>query len=103
MDIGVDITLISRFNDRSEKFINTILTEEERKIYDALKEERKKVFLATRWASKEAIFKATQDRNYLGYSILNEENGKPYVLNHPEIKISISHDGDFVVAFVQLY
>lgn len=102
MDVGVDLTVISRFKDRSDKFIDKVLTNEEKLIFNRLNNDRKIVFLATRWACKEAIFKATQDNKYLEYSILNNDNGKPYVLNHPEIKISISHDGDYAIAFVQI-
>ncbi len=100
MDIGVDITGISRFKNRKERFVNCILTEEELRLYHTLSEEKKPVFLATRWACKEAIFKATQNKNYLQYSILNDTNGKPYVQNEPKMHISISHESDTVIAFV---
>lgn len=100
MKIGVDIACISRFKKVDEHFINRVLTAEESKVYDDLPTEKKILFLAGRWASKEAIFKALNNPNYLNYSILNDNNGRPYVLNHPEINISLSHDGDYVVSFV---
>lgn len=100
MKIGVDIAYIPRFKDVDEHFIKRILTDDEMIQYQKLSSEKKILFLAGRWASKEAIYKANNNNEYLHYSILNEENGKPYVKNHPEIKISISHDNDYVVAFV---
>lgn len=100
MRIGVDIAYIPRFKDVDEHFIKRILTNDEIIQYQKLSSEKRILFLAGRWASKEAIYKANNKNDYLHYTILNEENGKPYVKNHPEIKISISHDNDYVVAFV---
>lgn len=102
-DVGIDLTTISRFRDKDDHYARCYLTPSEFQIYASLKEQTsKEVFLATRWASKEAIFKATQDPNFTSYSILNEANGKPYVADHPEMKLSISHDGDMAVAIVIL-
>ncbi len=99
-DIGIDITSINRFVDFKPNYIDRILTIEEKQIFNSLSNEKKATFLATRWAAKEAIFKATQDNKYLSYSILNDENGKPYILNHQELKISISHEDNLVIAIV---
>lgn len=100
MEIGVDIVLISRFEGKDEHYVKLLLTEEEFAVYSKLSDKKRPVFLATRWAGKEAVFKVTQDSNFLSYSVLNDENGKPYIAGHPELKISISHDGGFVVAEV---
>lgn len=100
LEVGIDMTLISRFESRKERFIRTILTEKEYQVYAELPSQLKPRFLATRWACKEAIFKATQDQHYLEYSILNDEKGKPYVWNHLEMKVSISHEKDTVIAIV---
>lgn len=100
LDVGIDITSIKRFENRKEKFIRCILTEEEYSIYKDLSPNKMCVFLATRWACKEAIFKATEDSKYLEYSILNSPTGKPYILNHPNMRVSISHEGDTVIAIV---
>ena len=78
-------------------FDNDDLTE---RIKATLKQ--KKEYLAGRFASKEAIFKATQDINYLDYAILHGPNGVPYVLHHPEIQISISHSRTIAIAFVEV-
>lgn len=98
--IGTDIVYIPRI-ELKESFIRYILTDEEYFEYALINnDKRRKEYIAGRFASKEAIFKATQDKNYLSYSILNKEDGRPYIKDHPEIQISISHDGDYVVAFV---
>ena len=100
MNIGIDIVKISRFENKDIHFIKRVLTEKELLVYNNLIEEKKTQYLASRWASKEAIFKANKDEHYLSYSILNKENGEPYVDGHEEIKISISHDGEYAVASV---
>lgn len=98
--IGIDLVEIARVELR-DSFLNTVLTEEERKEYEELKaDKRRKEYVAGRFASKEAIFKVTQDPAYLHYSILHDESGKPYVRDHPELEISIAHDGGMAVAVV---
>lgn len=100
MNIGIDLAKISRFENKSDHFIKKILTKKELLVYNNLLEEKKTQYLASRWASKEAIYKANKDEHYLSYSILNKDNGEPYVDGHEEIKISISHDGEYVIASI---
>ncbi len=100
MNIGIDIVKISRFENKDIHFIKRVLTEKELLVYNNLLEEKKAQYLASRWASKEAIYKANHDEHYLSYSILNKDNGEPYADGHEEIKISISHDGEYAVASV---
>jgi len=100
MEVGIDTTRISRFTKKSEQFIKKILTEREYKTYISLDEKQRVVYLAVRWACKEAIFKATQDKDYFKYTILNYESGKPYVLDYEKYKLSITHEGDYVTAIV---
>lgn len=100
MEIGVDITKISRFANKDEHFIHRILGESELKEYLSLTDEKKIIYLASHFALKEALFKSTQDEHYLKYQFLHDEKGKLYCLNHPEIKVSLSHDDDLVIAFI---
>lgn len=100
MKIGIDLTLVTRFSNLDDHFVERFLTEDEQIIYKKVLDKNKKYFLAGRWASKEAIFKALNNSDYLHYAILNDKNGKPYVKDHPEIKISISHDGDYAISMV---
>ena len=101
--IGIDVVSVERIDLTNSRFIEMILTEEERQelaLYSA--ESRKKEYIAGRFAAKEAIFKASQDRDYLRYSILHGPSGRPYVKDHPEIDVSISHDGRIAAAVVQI-
>lgn len=98
--IGIDLVEIARVELR-DSFLNRILSEEERKEYALIgSEKQKKEYAAGRFAAKEAIFKATQDPGYLQYSILHDASGKPYVKDHPELEISIAHDGGIAAAVV---
>lgn len=100
MEIGVDLTTVSRFNNIKKHFIKRMLTDIEYDLYLKCKKENRTEFLAARWAVKEAIFKANNDIGYLHYSLLHKENGKPYILDHPEIKVSLSHEKDTLIALV---
>ncbi len=101
--VGTDIVYIPRI-ELKETFIRYILTEDEYSEYSLINQDtRRKEYIAGRFASKEAIFKATQDKEYLSYSILNKDDGRPYVKDHPEIEISISHDGDYALAFIIIF
>lgn len=101
--IGVDIVDLNRINLK-ESLVHKILTEKEYKEYSLMKLDKRKIeYLGGRFAAKEAIFKASQDPNYLSYTILNLENGQPYVEGHPEIEISISHDGNYAIVLVFIH
>lgn len=110
MGIGVDITKNERFEkiiaDSQEK---RILSSEELKVYENFTSHSRKLeYLASRFSSKEALFKATNVRfEMIDVSILNDENGKPYVksdlfnkISDTEILISISHEKEYTIAFV---
>ena len=98
--IGIDLIKLDRVQLK-ESFINMVLTSFEREELDRRTSDKKKIeYLAGRFAAKEAIFKVTQDKGYLSYSVLHDDNGCPYVAEHPELSVSISHDGDYAVAIV---
>ena len=98
--IGVDIVDLSRIRIDSS-FVRHVLTEEEKAEFEERRSEKRKVeYVGGRFAAKEAIFKATGAGDFLSWSILNGPKGKPYVLNHPELEVSISHDGDMAIAVV---
>ncbi len=98
--IGIDLMLLSKIHLK-ESFVDMILTSAEKEEYNSKTSDKKRIeYLGGRFAAKEAIYKATQDKSYLTYSVLNDENGAPYVSGHPELSVSISHDGDYVVAIV---
>lgn len=88
--IGCDITKISRFEGKSEFFVNKILSSDERIEYDV--RTNKTEYLASRWSAKESVFKATGIKNAI---ILTNKDGSPFVLNYPDIHVTISHDGEY--------
>jgi len=91
--IGIDITNISRFSDDKDRFAEKILTADELAEYE--KSHSKLNYLAGRWAAKEAIFKAC---GLIDVSVLSEDSGRPYIKDHEEINISISHDTEYAIA-----
>jgi len=92
--IGCDITLITRFDLDLDQKAKKILTQHEQVEFESSANKRN--YLAGRWAAKEAIFKATGRTT--NFSILNDQSGKPYVLEDQKINVSISHDGDYAMA-----
>jgi holo-[acyl-carrier protein] synthase len=108
--IGTDIVTIARIDRITrERFIERILAEEERAVYQAMTDEkRKKTFLAGRFAAKEALFKALDSigqANYRDFIILNDEHGKPYVQSKhfaqgDIIHVSIAHTDTHAIAYV---
>lgn len=103
MKIGIDLVRISRFEQMSDHFAERMLTSEEKEEYLLLPEDKKNVYLAGRWAAKEAIFKATGTSDYLKFSVLHDESGRPYVKGRSDMDISISHDGDYATAAVIVF
>ncbi|MBN3534420.1 holo-ACP synthase [Mycoplasma procyoni] len=93
--IGVDITSISRFKGKTDRFIEKILTEKEIREYK--KTEHKEEFLAKRWAIKEAIFKA--DNSFYEFSKIEIEK-KERIYTFKNFEISTSQENDTVIAFV---
>ncbi|KAI9220335.1 4'-phosphopantetheinyl transferase superfamily [Blastocladiella britannica] len=66
-------------------------------------------FLALRWAAKEAVFKACFPQVYLEWKdvqVVKDPSPKPHLKfvnpdhGHLHAHLSISHDGDFMVAMV---
>lgn len=110
--IGIDIVELHRIKeivDRNSKFIHRILTENEKKEYEALSDSRKIEFLAGRFAAKEAFSKAVgtgigSHLSFLQIEIMKDELGKPMINSHIEaiVHLSISHSRQFAVAQVVL-
>ena len=98
MNIGCDIVENRRLENRNQKFIELILTKEEQKEYKV----RGLSYLCGRFAAKEAIMKAlpnTKKYNFLDFEILTKSDGNPYCNNMKNIKISISHEKEYTIAF----
>lgn len=92
--LGVDVTLIERFENK-EELAKRVLSPLELDIY--YQKKKSATFLASRFACKECYVKATGDKtiDYRSLSILDDENGKPFLYkdgNKVSCLISISHD-----------
>jgi holo-[acyl-carrier protein] synthase len=108
---GVDIIEIERVKrliDGNEEFLDRIFTKEEIKYCNSKK--NKYQHFAARFAAKESVIKALNDKNINLNKIctLNDKNGKPYIIMKTKIysnisdkiSISISHSKKYAIAFV---
>jgi|SRR5690625_2967713 len=109
--IGIDIIELSRIQKaikRNKRFVDRILTNEEKQHYETLTKERRKIeFIAGRFAAKEAFAKATGKG--IGKLSFKHIEILPNKLGAPEITVqgfnkktflSISHSQDYAVAQV---
>jgi len=92
--IGIDIVKINRFKKNINLWSKKILTESEKAELNKSKNHLQ--YIASRWAAKEAIFKLTNSSKK--FSILNHANGAPYVFEHPNLYVSISHEREYCIA-----
>ena len=101
MKIGIDLVQISSF----EKHIKNI-THEKVFTSDELRQNKNIESLAGIFASKEAFFKALSVKDeWLNVWIEKEPSGQPIInsnllSDNQKAQVSISHDGDYVVAVV---
>lgn len=111
LGIGIDLVELDRIKELvSDRFIDRILSPEEKKLYLNIAAENTKLsFLGGRFAAKEALFKAISKGNgtayYRDFSILNLDNGKPYVqtdfFQDTEIvHLTITHTDHYAIAYV---
>ena len=107
--IGIDIIELSRVRHlitRQSKFVDRILTMNEKNKFKDLSEARKVEFLAGRFAAKEAFSKAVgsgigRELSFLDIEIGTDASGKPFIVK-PEVQahLSISHSREYAVAQV---
>lgn len=94
--VGTDIVENARVNSKIAK---RVLTENEYSVYLEKHDDLKSEYLASRFAAKEAIVKATNKLYTINQiEILNQADGKPYS-NIEGIELSISHEKNYSVAF----
>ena len=116
-DVGVDIVDVRRirksYEKYGEKFLQRVLTENEIKYCTKKKDMMPSV--AARFAAKEAVSKAIGSGISGGFSwksveVVNDEHGRPSLrvfdkalgISDNDLRISLSHSGDYAVAFVLL-
>ncbi len=111
LGIGIDLVDLKRIKKiANTRFINRILSDLEKEVFDEITAENTKLsYLGGRFAAKEALFKAISQgpgsTNYKDFSILNHENGRPYVKteffkNQEIIHMSITHTDEQAIAYV---
>ncbi|UOE94358.1 holo-ACP synthase [Alkalihalobacillus sp. LMS39] len=107
--VGIDIIELERIKEAqasNERFVEKILTPDERTRYDMLSAKRKVEYLAGRFAAKEAFVKAagtgiSKRYGWQDIQVLSDERGKPYIpLPDMKVHVSISHSKEFAVAQV---
>ena len=102
--IGTDILDLRRLDLDNETLIKHILSPQEYACFQKLSsDKRRREYLGGRFAGKEAYLKALHTgiggKPFHDIEILNHEDGAPYH-NDEKAQISISHEKDYVVAFV---
>ena len=106
--IGIDIIELNRIEkmlDGKLKFMERILTENERNVAMELKGSRLTEFVAGRFAAKEAYSKAVgtgigKEVSFSDIEVKKDERGKP--ITEYIVHLSISHSKEFAVAQVVL-
>ena len=117
MRCGTDIVNVSRIKasieELGDKFKKRVYTDEEINYCESRRMCKYESY-AARFAAKEAVYKAIsptkeQDGAFTEVEVLNEENGRPYVILHGElakiignkkIELSLSHEKEFAIATV---
>ena len=120
--IGTDITRVSRFESllrktRERRFLQRALHVKEIEEYENIELEEKRVlYVASRWAVKESVYKALkmEQLQFPEIRVRKTESGIPEIVFEGEAEkyakkhsiqdkfVSISHDGDYAIAFVTL-
>jgi len=117
LGVGVDILKIDKLNidylSNNDPFVCKVYTPKEQE--QAMLREDPLNYFATRFAGKEAVYKALNWNGeyitFLDIEILNHENGQPYVtldgkvkeyankLGISEVLISLSYDTEYAIAY----
>ena len=116
LSIGVDIEDISRFENKSQNFLNKIYTKSEQKY--CLSKALPASHFAVRFCAKEATIKALnslgiKESSLNNIEIYHDENGCPKIKllnknllnefsNKLTIEVSLSHDRTKAIAFVTI-
>ena len=101
MEIGIDLVEHQDFIAKDQRFIEYVLSEEERQYFEKVSHPQRKIeYLASRFACKEAIVKCLKRK--IEVSILNDKNGVPYIQSdlNLDLRLSLSHTDHYSVAVV---
>ena len=110
LSIGTDIVKIDRIKSlyKDSKFLNKIFSSLEVEYCNSHKEPY--IHLSGKYAAKEAVKKAllsskiVKTISLIDIEVLNNKDKSPYIklvnVNNVKCNVSISHDGDYAIAFV---
>ena len=108
--IGTDIVKVDRIRklSKDKKFLNKVFTAKEVEYCNSYSDSY--IHLSGKYAGKEAVKKALLSESIVdnislkNIEILNKSDKSPYVIingiNNIKCLISISHDGEYAIAFV---
>lgn len=96
--IGLDAVDVLRVKNSIAK---KVLSAEEREEFEKLPLSQQSLFLATRFAVKEALFKATQTSLSMNQvTLFHQFNGQPVIREFPKAFVTITHEAHLVIALV---
>jgi len=109
--IGIDLVQLKEiFEGGVDHYRDLILTNSEKKLCDNIPSNNSQaMFIAGRYAAKEAIFKALRKYNnkldYHDFSVLNEKDGSSTVKSKHEkiegiIHLTMTHTNEYALAYV---
>lgn len=109
--IGIDLVEHKDIINKDERFVKRVLSSKEYEIYVTLKNKKRQIeYVASRFASKEALFKAckkfSQHIDLKDITILNDEvTHAPYIYCEKlniSLELSITHTDNYSLAMVIL-
>ncbi|VEU79569.1 holo-ACP synthase [Haploplasma axanthum] len=109
--IGIDLVQLKEvFEGGLDHYRDLILNEKEKKLCDNIPStEGQAMFIAGRYAAKEAIFKALRKYNknldYHDFAVLNEKDGSTYVETNYKgidgiIHLTMTHTDEYALAYI---
>lgn len=111
---GIDLIELARIQPLTDnrRFIERVLTPDERDIFDHLTSaKRKREYLAGRFSAKEAYAKAKgtgigPHLSWQDIKILSDDLGRPSIIGHKieneKVHVSITHSKDYAAATVTI-
>lgn len=100
--VGCDIVAIERLAEK-KSLAKRILTKKEYEVYEQLSGQRQNEYFAGRFAAKEAVFKAMNQKDVTisKIEILSDETGKPVCfMEGYTLHVSIAHEKEYATAYV---
>ena len=110
LSIGTDIVKIDRIKSlyKDSRFLNKIFSSSEVEYCNNYS--KPYIHLSGKYAAKEAVKKAllsakiVKNISLINIEVLNNKDKSPYIkllnVNNVKCNVSISHDGDYAIAFV---